>query len=646
MAYKDFYDLDYSSIKSRLKIFLKEQTELTDYNFEGSGISNWLNIMSYVISYIGAVLNFVANEMFISTAQKESNILKIAYQLNYLPRRKSAPSIILTFHNTHTSSVTIPIYTKLQMGEINLVFLGVSDTVSDLIIEADTTETAVFYEGEWVTKTHVAEEEEDYETIALDHKATVDWDNFSVQVADVDGSTVWNSVYDDDNYTDANNYFIKYFDEFAIQFDKAGGMFSKPAVGDDITIQYLNTNGDTYNGYSYSTQLVFSVGFANSDKLTVSLNNQVLSNGLAEESLESISNNAPLFYSASGRAVTEGDYNIKIKSMSLYHNLHDMFVYSSHKDFVDRQYENPTELLTNDSKRDLGYYIYGGVYRDLEQTMDDRYTLMNSTEIQAVKDFFEPFKYMQTFGKFKHSHIWYTQLRLDVKLISDLQVEETVFKNTLNTELENSVGYEKSFNLSQFIAYVKSFSYVDYCKVSYTNVVRLFPPRIKMTINEYIEYFNVGDSISGNTSGVAGTVVRVDTSKNSITVERTGVGMFIEGEIITNSTTGYTTPIDHLYKSIVCRIGMEIEPQSILSKDANGILDDGIGNIKIGTEIIGTVNYTTGYIQFEYDFDDEFIELLFETVNYEKINARLDMFLDFLPLVNNAGTEDTGINYL
>ena len=49
---KEFYDVDYENIKIRLKEFLSQQTILKDYNFEGSAISNWLNLVCYVIYYI------------------------------------------------------------------------------------------------------------------------------------------------------------------------------------------------------------------------------------------------------------------------------------------------------------------------------------------------------------------------------------------------------------------------------------------------------------------------------------------------------------------------------------------------------------------------------------------------------------------
>jgi len=642
MSYKNFYELDYSSIKSNLKTFLKNETTLTDYNFEGSGISNWLNIMSYVISYIGAVLNFVANELFISTSQKEANILKHAYQLNYLPRRKSAPFIEIIFTNTHTSNVIIQKYTALQMGEIKLVYLD-----SDVTIGAGEDVTLTLYEGEWIEETKTSDGS-DFETIELDDKETVDWDKFYVYVTHSSVTSLWTSVYDDINYTDAKNYFIKYFETFKVHFDKDGGMFQKPVSGDTILIQYLKTNGATYNGYSYSTQLVFSTSFSNSDKITISLNNNVLQDGLDEESSNSIVNNAPLFYSASGRAVTEEDYNIKIKSFSLYSVFEDMFIYSSHKDYVDREYENPTELLTNESKRNLGYYMFGGLRRDTSVSMANRYTLMTLAEQQQIKDFFKPFKYMQTFGKFKHSHVWYIKNKLDVKLISDLNVEESEFRDALNAHLEEMVGYDNSFNLTEFIAFIKSFSYVDYCRVSYTNVLRIYKPRIRIAIDDNIEFFEVGHIIAGATSGTSATIVEVNETKDTIIVERGSYsGSFIDGEILTDTNNSKTATIINLYQSVVARIGTALEEQSIVSNDTLGIYDDGLGSIKNSSgAIIGTVNYETGYIEFEYTFNDTFLELLFETSNYEKVNAQLDMFLDYEELVNNSEYQDTGINYI
>ena len=61
-------DLDFDTIKTNLKNFLKQQTEFQDYDFEGSGMSVLLDVLAYNTHYNAYYLNMVANESFLDTA--------------------------------------------------------------------------------------------------------------------------------------------------------------------------------------------------------------------------------------------------------------------------------------------------------------------------------------------------------------------------------------------------------------------------------------------------------------------------------------------------------------------------------------------------------------------------------------------------
>jgi len=61
-------DLDFDTIKTNLKSYLQQQTEFTDYNFEGSGLSVLLDVLAYNTHYNAYYLNMVANEAFLDTA--------------------------------------------------------------------------------------------------------------------------------------------------------------------------------------------------------------------------------------------------------------------------------------------------------------------------------------------------------------------------------------------------------------------------------------------------------------------------------------------------------------------------------------------------------------------------------------------------
>lgn len=90
---KEFYNLDFDVLKSQFKTFISSQTEFQDYNFEGSALSQLLDVITFGIQYQQMYLNMATNELFLDTAQIENNVFKIANTLNYIPKRKSAAYI-------------------------------------------------------------------------------------------------------------------------------------------------------------------------------------------------------------------------------------------------------------------------------------------------------------------------------------------------------------------------------------------------------------------------------------------------------------------------------------------------------------------------------------------------------------------------
>ena len=58
-------DLDFDTIKTRLKDYFKRQNEFTDYDFEASGLSNILDVLAYNTHFNGLITNFALNESFL-----------------------------------------------------------------------------------------------------------------------------------------------------------------------------------------------------------------------------------------------------------------------------------------------------------------------------------------------------------------------------------------------------------------------------------------------------------------------------------------------------------------------------------------------------------------------------------------------------
>ena len=67
--------LDFDTIKQNMINFLQNQEEFKDYDFEGSGLSVILDLLSYYTHYQGVYNNFTASELFLDTAQKRSSVV-------------------------------------------------------------------------------------------------------------------------------------------------------------------------------------------------------------------------------------------------------------------------------------------------------------------------------------------------------------------------------------------------------------------------------------------------------------------------------------------------------------------------------------------------------------------------------------------
>ena len=94
--------IDFDSLKQNFKEFLKTQSVLKDYDFDGSNINVLLDVMSYN-SYLNAFyLNMVASEMFLDSAQKYDSVISHAKELNYVPRstRSSAAEVEVVLSTT------------------------------------------------------------------------------------------------------------------------------------------------------------------------------------------------------------------------------------------------------------------------------------------------------------------------------------------------------------------------------------------------------------------------------------------------------------------------------------------------------------------------------------------------------------------
>ena len=319
-------DLDFDTIKTRLKDYFKRQNEFADYDFEASGLSNILDVLAYNTHFNGLTTNFALNESFLNTAQLRSSIISHAEALGYVPRSYASslaklaitvtitdvnrPSLITLPRNTQfTTSIdsvsytfqTREAYTAVPSSSGTYTF-KTSQGLSDIPI----------YEGIEKTKTFFVGDTTDSQIYVIPD-LSMDTTTIRVRVFDDAGGSTF------DTYTNikeatritaaSTHYQIKEVPNgyYEVIFGDGISTGKAPEAGNKIVIDYLSTKGPDANGAS-----IFSTTAQVNGVNIVSTTTSAAAGGSFREGIESIRQNAPLYFTSQRRMVTAEDYTAQI----------------------------------------------------------------------------------------------------------------------------------------------------------------------------------------------------------------------------------------------------------------------------------------------------------------------------------------------
>jgi len=313
-------ELDFDTIRDNLKAYLKSQSEFSDYNFEGSGMSVLLDLLSYNTHYMGYYLNMVANEMFIDTALTRQSVVSHAKLLGYTPRsrvaaRAAVDLTITPVPNDANSRVLIPRFTRFvseTKDGANYIFVSPSSRVA-----TKNAETGLF----------VVENLEIKEGLPTGFTFTYDAQTnpkqyFEIPDSNIDTSTLKVSVQVSAENANQESYILSedatdvdaearvfYLEEnkngrYQIYFGD-GIVGKKLTNGNIVVVSYIATSGDAANGLRVFKPL--DVILSGAVTVNVSLVNES-SSGAAAEDIERIRFTAPKAYISQNRAVTKNDY--------------------------------------------------------------------------------------------------------------------------------------------------------------------------------------------------------------------------------------------------------------------------------------------------------------------------------------------------
>ena len=319
-------ELDFDSIKQNLKNFLNQQSEFTDYDFEGSGLSILLDLLAYNTHYQAYYLNMIANESFLDTALLRDSIISHAKVLGYVPYSRKAPRANINFTVASTSdtpaTVTIPKGFRFLSNEIDGISYGFVTLDETVVTKSNTSFYFLnlpIHEGQLVTYSYTH------------NQATNPKQVFSVPDDGVDTSTITVSVQASSTNTASEIYILAtdaaestttspvfYLQENKNQrYDLYFGndvIGKSIADGSIVSMTYLITNGSSANKANN-----FVATGVLADSLGNGLSNFTIdpvgeaAGGAERESVDEIKFSAPLQFTTQNRLVTFKDYESYIK---------------------------------------------------------------------------------------------------------------------------------------------------------------------------------------------------------------------------------------------------------------------------------------------------------------------------------------------
>ena len=471
----DVSDLDFDDIKTNLKTFMRNQSEFTDYDFEGSGINALLDVLAYNTHYLGMNMNMVANESFLDTASIRSSVVSHAKTLGYIPNSARAPiaNVRITLNNpTAINTAVIPVGTifTTQIDDVNYQFVTVSEHTQNKVNGVITFENIPIHEGTYISNRYTVDTNNvDQKFLLNDNRA--DTTTLIVDVFDTASSTdsTTFTLATDTTQTDStsNVYFLQEGADGKFEIYFGDGIVGKAlSDGNVVRMRYVVTNKTDANGASsFSTTATISTI---TDITTATVSNA--SGGAEPESIQSIKFNAPLDFAAQGRAVTINDF----------------------KTIVPKVYAN-TKSVQVYGGEDNDVPVYGRVYISIVPTAG---TITASAKDRIITDLKNTYTVASITPVIVDPE--YTKLRLGISFTynskNTTKTQETLISNvntTVNNFNTNSLTrFDSAFRHSQFIKLIDDTDPAITSNITTIKLSKDFTPTLNTSVKYTIPFNN------------------------------------------------------------------------------------------------------------------------------------------------------------
>ncbi len=614
MSFSQFTNLDFNTLRTQIKNYLRSNSNFSDFDFEGSNFSVLIDTLAYN-SYITSYnTNMAVNESFIDSATLRENVVSLARNIGYVPRSKKSAVATINFTVNAPDGANI---VKLNKG---LVALGsvqggnyIFSIPDDITVTPDSRGIASFsnisiYEGSYLTKTFRVNSSQTNQRYILPN-ANIDTSSIRVEVEENGSTQVYNSY---TNIFDVNAesrlFLFQEIDDERYQIMFGDNVLGrKPANGALIKVSYIVTNGVNGNNaanFNFSGRLTYISSGTDKDitsGISLITTTQRSENGDSIESVDNIKYLAPRVYASQYRAVTPNDYKSLIPF--LYPNIDSVSAYGG-EELDPPEFGKVFITVKPKNGEVLSQVVKDSIKNDLKQ-----YT------VAGIKQEFLDLKYL--YVEFNST------VSFDTGFVSD--------KLNLQSRILSAIEtYARSSDINSFggrLKYSKLLSQIDRVDGGITsNITTLIMRRdLKPSYNQLATYeicygnifhadlegFNIRSS-AFKIEGVDGNVYLTDFPDND---QLTGTIKFftIDGDTITyiNNNAGTVDykrgeinlfPVNISSTFIDGKIEIEVTPESndIVAKENIYIVLDTKGNSKLnlledvlvsGSNISGT-NYT------------------------------------------------------
>ena len=309
--------LSFEQIRENFRTFLKSQDQFRDYNFESSGISTLIDILTYNTYYNAFYQNMIATETFLATAQRRNSAVSLAKALNYTPRSVTSSKIVGNIAVTVVgapAAITLPKYTKFKAVFNGETYYFVTQEVITIFRSNTGTYTlsdVELIEGAFVSERYVKNIEDADQRFIISN-ATADTSTLIVRVQNSSSDSTVRVFTLTDNIVSLNSttqaYFLEEVEDGKYQVTFGDGVIGAAlSDGNLVYLEYIVSSGIAANAIK-TLEFASTVTNVSDIAFTATGDEEQSFGGQERETLERIKFAAPKSYAAQNRAVTTEDY--------------------------------------------------------------------------------------------------------------------------------------------------------------------------------------------------------------------------------------------------------------------------------------------------------------------------------------------------